>query len=66
MSQHGAMPPYIMSACSRMFVFLSDHFRNVFKKYENMAVVTRLIKARNGRELFILRRFVWLSCGDDQ
>ena len=31
MSQHCAMPQYIVSACSRMFVFLSDHLRNVFK-----------------------------------
>lgn len=57
MSQHGAMPPYIVSACSRMFVFLCDHFRNVFKKCENMAVVARLIKGGKRRVLFILRRF---------
>ena len=48
------MPPYIMSACSRMFVFLSDHFRNVFKKYENMAVVTMLIKAGKEGNCFFL------------
>ena len=54
MSQHGAMPPYIVSGCSRIFVFLSDHFRNVFKKYENMAVVTKLIEAgRGGRCIFL-------------
>lgn len=50
---------YIVSACSRVFVFLSNHFvsvcsRNVFKKYENMAIVTRLMEAGKGVSFLFL------------